>query len=40
MARDIRIQSTGGQYRGVSRGDRREAIFHDDDDRLFFFSTR
>ena len=36
MARSIRIQATGAFYHVMARGNRREDIFHDDDDRRFF----
>ena len=39
MARSIRIQSAGAYYHVMARGNRREAIFHDDDDRRFFLHT-
>ncbi|WP_395738710.1 transposase [Prosthecobacter sp.] len=39
MARSIRIQSAGACYHIMARGNRREAIFHDDDDRRFFLHT-
>ncbi len=39
MARSIRIQSAGAYYHVMARGNRREAIFHDDDDRSFFLHT-
>ena len=39
MARSIRIQSAGAYYHVLARGNRREAIFHDDDDRRFFLHT-
>lgn len=34
MARPLRIELAGGLYHITSRGDRREAIYLDDDDRL------
>ena len=39
MARSIRIQSAGAFYHVMARGNRREDIFHDDDDRRFFLHT-
>jgi putative transposase len=39
MARSIRIQAAGAYYHVMARGNRREAIFHDDDDRRFFLHT-
>ena len=39
MARSIRIQAAGAFYHVMARGNRREAIFHDDDDRRFFLHT-
>ena len=39
MARSIRIQSAGAYYHVMARGNRRETIFHDDDDRRFFLHT-
>jgi REP element-mobilizing transposase RayT len=39
MARSIRIQFVGAHYHVMARGNRREAIFHDDDDRRFFLHT-
>ena len=32
MARKLRIQYPGAVYHVMNRGDRRESIFHDDDD--------
>jgi len=34
MARPLRIELAGGLYHVTARGDRREAIFFDDDDRI------
>jgi hypothetical protein len=34
MPRPLRIQYAGARYHVMSRGDRREAIFYDDADRL------
>ncbi|MBX7206864.1 MAG: transposase [Verrucomicrobiaceae bacterium] len=39
MARSIRIQSAGAYYHVMARGNRREDIFHADDDRRFFLHT-
>jgi putative transposase len=39
MPRSIRIQSAGAYYHVMARGNRRENIFHDDDDRRFFLHT-
>src|SRR5215472_16980098 len=39
MPRPLRIQYAGARYHVMSRGDRREAIFHDDADRLEFLRT-
>lgn len=39
MPRSIRIQSAGAYYHVMARGNRREDIFHDDDDRRFFLHT-
>ncbi len=39
MPRSIRIQFPGAFYHVMARGNRREAIFHDDDDRRFFLAT-
>ena len=38
MARPLRIEYAGAVYHVTSRGDRREDIFHDDDDRRIFLS--
>jgi len=38
-ARPLRIEFPGAFYRVTSRGDRREAIFQDDEDRDIFLST-
>jgi hypothetical protein len=35
----LRIQHTGARYHVMSRGDRREAIFYDDADRVEFLKT-
>ena len=39
MPRPLRIQYAGARYHVVSRGDRREAIFYDDADRVEFLRT-
>lgn len=39
MARPLRIEFAGALYHVTSRGDRREAIFEDDADRVAFLST-
>ena len=39
MARKLRIQYVGAVYHVMNRGDRREAIFHDDADRRRFVET-
>jgi REP element-mobilizing transposase RayT len=39
MARKLRIQYGGEIYHVMNRGDRREAIFADDEDRQRFFQT-
>lgn len=39
MPRPLRIQFAGAIYHLMSRGDRREAIFHDDHDRSSFLET-
>ena len=39
MARKLRIQSLGAIYHVMNRGDRREDIFEDDQDRLRFLET-
>ncbi|MEN3943014.1 transposase [Prosthecobacter sp. SYSU 5D2] len=39
MPRSLRIQYPGAYYHVMARGNRREAIFHDDDDRCFFLHT-
>jgi putative transposase len=33
MSRPLRIELASGLYHVTSRGDRREAIYHDDQDR-------
>jgi hypothetical protein len=39
MPRPLRIQYAGALYHVMSRGDRREAIFYDDADRVEFLRT-
>ncbi len=39
MARPLRIEFAGALYHVTSRGDRREAIYEDDEDRQSFVST-
>lgn len=39
MARKLRIEYPGAIYHVMNRGDRREAIFHDDRDRELFVAT-
>ncbi len=39
MARPLRIEFPGALYHVTSRGDRREAIFEDGEDRLLFLHT-
>jgi REP element-mobilizing transposase RayT len=39
MARSVRIEYTGAIYHVMCRGDRREAIFRDDEDREMFLAT-
>lgn len=39
MARSIRIEFEGAYYHVMARGNRREAIFFNDDDRRFFLTT-
>jgi hypothetical protein len=39
MARPLRIQYPGAIYHVMNRGDRREEIFLDDQDRLCFLET-
>jgi hypothetical protein len=39
MARPLRIQYAGARYHVMSRGDRREAIFYNDADRVEFLRT-
>jgi putative transposase len=39
MARPLRIEFAGALYHVTSRGDRREAVFEDDDDYVLFLSV-
>ena len=39
MSRPLRIEFPDALYHVTARGDRREDIFEDDDDRLMFLST-
>lgn len=39
MARPLRIEFAGALYHITSRGDRREAIFEDDEDRKAFLAV-
>ena len=39
VSRPLRIQYEGARYHVTSRGDRREAIFFDDNDRVDFLRT-
>jgi len=39
MARSIRIEHAGALYHVMARGNRREPIYRDDDDRRFFLKT-
>ncbi len=39
MARSIRMEMAGGFYHVMARGNRREKIYADDDDRRFFLAT-
>jgi REP element-mobilizing transposase RayT len=39
MARKLRLEYAGAIYHVMSRGDRREPIFKDDDDRKVFLKT-
>jgi putative transposase len=40
MPRPLRIQVAGGVYHVTSRGNRRQPIYHDDNDRFFFLALR
>ena len=39
MARKVRVEYAGAIYHVMNRGDRREPIFHDDQDRNRFLDT-
>lgn len=39
MARSIRVEYAGAYYHVMARGNRRGAIFEDDEDRFFFLKT-
>ena len=39
MPRSLRLEFPGAFYHVMARGNRRETIFHDDDDRRFFLAT-
>ena len=39
MARKLRVQYPGAVYHVMNRGDRRELIYADDQDRLLFLDT-
>jgi len=39
MARKLRVEYAGAIYHVMNRGDRREPIFKDDQDREVFFAT-
>ena len=39
MPQPLRIQFPGAPYHLMNRGDRRESIFHDDQDRRCFLDT-
>jgi len=39
MPRSLRLEFAGAYYHVMARGNRRQAIFHDDDDRRFFLAT-
>jgi putative transposase len=39
MPRSIRIEHPGALYHVMARGNRRERIYHDDDDRRFFLAA-
>jgi len=39
MARSLRIEYPGAYYHVMARGNRREAIFLDEDDRRFFLKA-
>ena len=39
MARKLRVQYPGAVYHVMNRGDRREPVYADDQDRLLFLDT-
>lgn len=39
MARKARVEFAGAVYHVLDRGDRREAIFRDEEDRVRFLAT-
>ena len=39
LARKLRVRYPGAMYHVMSRGDRRDAIFENDDDRRLFLET-
>ena len=39
MPRQIRIEFPGAVYHVMARGDRRELIYHDDEDRRMFLKV-
>jgi REP element-mobilizing transposase RayT len=39
MATELSVEFAGPVYQVMNRGDRREAIFHDDQDRELFLAT-
>ena len=39
MPRSLRLEFPGAFYHVMARGNRRELIFHDDDDRRFFLNA-
>jgi hypothetical protein len=40
MPRSQRLEFPGAYYHVMARGNRRETIFHDDDDRRFFLVNK
>ena len=39
MARSVRIEYPGAYHHVMARGNMRQAIYHDDEDRRFFLET-
>ena len=39
MARKLRVEYPGAIYHVINRGDRRESIFRDEEDRELFLAT-